>query len=81
MRLINKQSPPLSLIIESMFESSLPVLRACAAGEGGDPLHRGVGRPIHTPTPGGGDRHTFIPFTSLLLYTPPVILAIAFYSN
>lgn len=35
-----------------------------AAGEGGNPLQRGVGSPIHTPTLGGGDGHTFIPFTS-----------------
>ena len=41
-----------------------------AAGGGGNPLHWGVGSPIHTPTHRGGDWHTFIPFTSQSLLTP-----------
>lgn len=45
-------------------------MNAHAAGEGENPLQRGVGSPIHTPTLGGGDCHTFIPFTSPFLCTP-----------
>lgn len=45
-------------------------MSAQAAGEGENPLQRGVGSPIHTPTLGGGDCHTFIPFTSPILCTP-----------
>lgn len=45
-------------------------MSAHAAGEGGNPLQSGVGSPIHTPILGGGDCHTFIPFTSMFLCTP-----------
>lgn len=61
------------------------IMRTHAAGEGGNPLQRGVGSPIHTPTLGGGDCHTFIPFTSPFpctpLCLPPMILATSSYSN
>lgn len=46
------------------------VMSTHAAGEGGNSLQRGVGSPIHTPTLGGGDCHTFIPFTSPFLCMP-----------
>jgi len=35
-------------------------MRTRAAAEGGNPLQTGVGSPIHTPTLGGADCHTFV---------------------
>lgn len=56
-----------------------------AAGEGGNPLQRGVGSPIHTPTLGGGDATlsslSHLRFLCTPHCLPPVILATSSHSN